>query len=64
MTELGIETDIKRCKKCSWCAKYTNWSEVGAPKLPDTHYCTHSKVTEVRPDCKEFNEPYKDDEED
>lgn len=63
-TKLGINTTLRRCKKCSWCAAYTNWVPFGAPKLPDTRLCTCPKVAEITPDCSWFDEPCKDEDED
>ncbi len=53
----------KRCLKCRWSKGYSNWAPIGAPKNPDTFYCTFSKVDTVTSDCPEYLEPYNEEEE-
>ncbi len=68
MTDIGIKTENKRCKKCRWCAKYDDVNV-----LQNTHtlgyYCTvgdfyskkkHGMEPNIEGECPCYGLPYKD----
>ncbi len=71
MTDIGLETIAKRCRKCNWCAKYDNYNIMANSHKP-VFYCQFrggidGKATmppTLDEQCPYFGEPYEDEEED
>ena len=67
MTDLGLKTESKHCRKCCWCAEYDDYDVIANTHTP-VYSCTFGKGIDgkapTKPTldekCPYFNKPYKE----
>jgi len=70
MSDIGLRTTDKHCRKCRWCAKYDNYDIIANTHTP-VYCCTFGKGIDGKQDaptldkkCPYFGEHYLDDKDD